>query len=231
MGNHAPCAEPSPILPEARRAHAPGMGARMTLPAPEKQTVTGRPKTWAMDLIRKHTPTRDEMAQNKYLAPIAHRFLSPELWRFTRRSVPRGVALGLFAAFIIPLGQIFLSAFLALPLRANVPLAALITFVTNPFTLPFWLVIANRIGDFTLRIDWVGPAAASAKVDSGVWAFLIDAYQVAGATVVGYLVLSFVAPVVGWVVSGWVWRAAVSRRRAKRLKVMEARLDPRLGSQ
>ncbi|MBA4009974.1 MAG: DUF2062 domain-containing protein, partial [Erythrobacter sp.] len=92
-----------------------------------------------MDVIRRNTPTREEMAQNKYLAPIAHRFLSPELWRFTRRSVPRGVALGLFAAFIIPIGQIFLAAFLALPSRANVPLAALVTFVTNPFTLPFWL--------------------------------------------------------------------------------------------
>jgi uncharacterized protein (DUF2062 family) len=140
------------------------------------------------------------------------------------------VALGLFAAFIIPLGQIFLSAFLALPMRANVPLAALVTFVTNPFTLPFWLVIANRIGDFTLRFDATAPVVASAKANSGVWAFMVDAYQVAGATVVGYLVLSLVAPVVGYVVSGLVWRAVVARKRAKRLKVMEARLDQRLGA-
>jgi uncharacterized protein len=202
----------------------------VTQPQPDKPSVSKRSKTWAMDIIRKNTPTREEMAGNKYLAPIAHRFLSPELWRFTRRSVPRGVALGLFAAFIIPLGQIFLSAFLALPMRANVPLAALVTFVTNPFTLPFWLVIANRIGDFTLRFDATAPAVASAKANSGVWAFLTDAYQVAGATVVGYLLLSLVAPVVGYVVSGWVWRAVVARKRAKRLKVMEARLDQRLGA-
>lgn len=203
----------------------------MTDRTPDKRTISFRSKTWAMDVIRKNTPTREEMAQNKYLAPIAHRFLSPELWRFTRRSVPRGVALGLFAAFIIPLGQIFLSAFLALPLRANVPLAALITFVTNPFTLPFWLVIANRIGDFALRIDAAAPAIATAKANSGAWAFMTDLYQVAGATVVGYLVLSLIAPLIGWVVSGWVWRAVVSRRRAKRLKIMEARLDRRLGAQ
>ncbi len=202
----------------------------MSGPESGKSGVSGRSKTWAMDIIRKNTPTREEMANNKYLAPIAHRFLSPELWRFTRRSVPRGVALGLFAAFIIPLGQIFLSAFLALPMRANVPLAALVTFVTNPFTLPFWLVVANRIGDFTLQLDASGPAVASSKVSSGTWAFLVDAYQVAGATVVGYLVLSLVAPVIGWIVSGWIWRAVVARKRAKRLKVMEARLDQRLGS-
>lgn len=200
-------------------------------PKPPKPTISARSKTWAMDLIRKNTPTREEMAENKYLAPIAHRFLSPELWRFTRRSVPRGVALGLFAAFIIPIGQIFLSAFLALPTRANVPLAALMTFVTNPFTLPFWMAIAYKIGEFALRVDASVPAMAATKVNSGTWAFLTDAYEVAGATVVGYLVLSFATPVIGYVLSGWVWRAVVSRKRARRLKVMEARLDQRLGTQ
>jgi hypothetical protein len=214
-----------------RRACAIGSDLPVSQSPPDKPTISFRSKTWAMDVIRKNTPTREDMGKNKYLAPIAHRFMSPELWRFTRRSVPRGVALGLFAAFIIPIGQIFLSAFLALPLRANVPLAALITFVTNPFTLPFWLVIANRIGDFALRIDAAAPAIASAKANSGAWAFMIDLYQVAGATVVGYLVLSLVTPLIGWVISGWVWRAVVSRRRAKRLKTMEARLDRRLGAQ
>ena len=203
----------------------------MTMPTPEKRTIGKRSKTWAMDIIRKNTPTREEMATNKYLAPIAHRFLSPELWRFTRRSVPRGVALGLFAAFIIPLGQIFLSAFLALPLRANVPLAALITFVTNPFTLPFWLLVANRIGEFLLQFGPnTGPLAAVA-VDGSSWAVLTMIYEVGAATLLGGAVLALVSPVLGWLISGWVWRAIVYRKRARRLKMMEARLDRRLGSQ
>lgn len=203
----------------------------MSLPPPNKPTVTKRSKTWAMDMIRKHTPTREEMAKNKYLAPIAHRFASPELWRFTRRSVPRGIALGLFAAFIIPLGQVFLAAFLALPSRANVPLAAVTTFITNPFTLPFWLVVANKVGNFTLRIDADGPALANSAVDSGAWSVVADFFQLAGATAFGFAVLAVVTPALGYFVSVWVWRAVVSRRRAKRLKVMEARLDQRLGSQ
>ena len=119
-----------------------------------------RSKTMLADFLRRHMPTREQMEQNKWLAPIAHRFLSPELWRFTRRSVPRGVALGLFAGFIVPVGQIFLAAFLALPARANVPLAAAVTFVTNPFTLPFWLVIANKVGSFVLKIDAVAAGGA-----------------------------------------------------------------------
>jgi uncharacterized protein (DUF2062 family) len=203
----------------------------MSTPPPRKPTVAGRSKTWAMDVIRRNTPTREEMARNRYLAPIAHRFLSPELWRFTRRSVPRGVALGLFAAFIVPIGQIFLAAFLALPSRANVPLAALVTFVTNPFTLPFWLVVANKVGNFTLRLDAAGPALAGAKAHSGAWAMVMDFFQMAGATAFGFIVLAVVAPSIGYLVSGWVWRSVVSRKRARRLKAMEARLDQRLGAQ
>jgi len=203
----------------------------MSVHSSPKMTIAGRSKAWAHEVIRKNTPSREEMAANKYLAPIAHRFLSPELWRFTRRSVPRGVALGLFAAFIIPIGQIFLSAFLALPTRANVPLAALVTFVTNPFTLPFWAAIAYKLGDLLLRWDATAPAIASAKVSSSGCAWLVDAYQVAGATVLGYLVLSLVTPVIGYILSVWVWRAVVSRKRARRLKAMEARLDQRLEAQ
>ncbi|MEY4837641.1 MAG: hypothetical protein RLZZ475_1500 [Pseudomonadota bacterium] len=202
----------------------------MTRPEQARPSISKRSKTWAMDIIRKNTPTREEMASNKYLAPIAHRFLSPELWRFTRRSVPRGVALGLFAAFIIPVGQIFLSAFLALPMRANVPLAALLTFVTNPFTLPFWLVVANRIGEFLLQFNVAGISLPVASADDGSWDMLATIYEMGAATLLGGAVLATVTPLLGWIISGWVWRAVVARKRARRLKVMEARLDQRLGS-
>ncbi|MEM1194847.1 MAG: DUF2062 domain-containing protein [Pseudomonadota bacterium] len=168
------------------------------------------------------------MARNKYLAPIAHRFLSPELWRFTRRSVPRGVALGLFSAFIIPVGQIFLAAFLALPARANVPLATLVTFVTNPFTLAFWIVVANKIGEFVLNIDKSVGEAAREELSNGVLTWLAELSEMAAVTVFGFLVMSIVASALGYLVSGFVWRWIVVRKRAKRLKAMEQRLDQRL---
>lgn len=172
-------------------------------------------------------PTREEMAGNKYLAPIAHRFLSPELWRFTRRSVPRGVALGLFAGFIVPLGQIFLAAFLALPARANVPLAVLVTFVTNPFTLPFWLVTANKVGRFVLNIDAVVAAGAAGQLasDQGL---LAGWFATAGITAFGFVVLAIVSSALGYLISGFVWRALVARKRRRRLAIMERRLDERL---
>ncbi len=173
------------------------------------------------------------MAENKYLKPIAHRFLSPELWRFTRRSVPRGVALGLFAGFIIPVGQVFVAAFLALPARANVPLAALLTFVTNPFTFPFWAWVANRVGAFILKIDTAAiGGAAQAEMASGRWTWFVAMFEGAGVTVLvtvfGFIVLSIVTSAIGYVLSGMIWRVMVGRRRSRRLKLLTVRMEQQL---
>ena len=173
------------------------------------------------DRLIPRMPTREELAESKYLAPIAHRFLSPELWRFTRRSVPRGVALGLFAGFIIPLGQVFLAAFLALPARANVPLAALTTFVTNPLTLPFWLIAANRVGKSVLSIESpVSQATSDLASNTGV---LAGWFEVAGITAVGFVVLSVVSAAVGYLVASAVWRLVVGRKRRRRLAAAQMR--------
>jgi hypothetical protein len=63
-----------------------------------------------------------------------------------------------------------------------------------------------------------------------MWGVLTNAFDVGVAAIVGYLVLSLLTPVIGFFISGWVWRAVVSRKRARRLKAMEARLDQRLGA-
>ena len=190
-------------------------------------------KTWLADWIRSHMPSREEMARNKYLRPIAHRFLTPELWRFTRRSVPRGVALGIFAGFIIPVGQIFLAAFMALPARANVPLSALVTFITNPFTFPFWAVVANKLGAFILKVDLAATGgAAQEEINSGRWAWFLEMFEGVGVTVLvtifGFIVLALVGAALGYLLAGIVWRFLVARKRQRRLRGMERRLDERL---
>ncbi len=161
-------------------------------------------------------PTREEMSRNRWLAPIAGRFTRSELWRFTRRSVPRGVALGLFAAFIIPVGQIFLAAFLALPARANVPVAALITFVTNPFTVPFWAVVANRVGHFVLKIDAATGGTMNQEVHGEAWAWARDLFETVGVTAFGFVVLSVLTAAVGYLLAGFGWRFLVARKWNRR---------------
>jgi len=99
-----------------------------------------------------NAPTRESLEHNRFLAPVAHRVLEPSLWRFTRRSVPRGVALGLLVGIflLIPGVQIAGAALLALPFRANIPLAAAMTFLSNPATTPLFLMASVYMGNWLL---------------------------------------------------------------------------------
>lgn len=172
-------------------------------------------------------PTRAAMERNKYLKPIAHRILLSELWRFTRRSVPRGVALGMLAAFLVPVGQIFAAVFLALPVRANVPIAALTTFITNPFTYPFWIAGANKVGKFALRIDAMTaskPINTQMQSEFGQW--LTWLVREAGVTAFGFFLFAVFFATIGYLLSSWGWRWWIARKRKDRLdQILRNRMD------
>lgn len=179
-------------------------------------TLWSRLRAW----VHRNLPTRESVEQSRVLRPVAHRVLAPALWRFTRRSVPRGVALGMVTGILIPMGQIPASALLALPLRANIPAAALTTFLTNPLTTPPLWVAAYWVGRKVLRFDATVPGAPiAAKVQANI-GWLQWFYAEAGpALIVGLLVLSVVGAIVGYALSalGWrLWIAGKWRRRHSR---------------
>src|SRR3954466_12479716 len=86
--------------------------------------------------LKRHIPTRESIHRYRLLRPFARQLSDPALWRMTRRSVPRAVALGLGVGVIIPVMHTAIAALLAIPLRANVAVAAVCTLVINPLTIP-----------------------------------------------------------------------------------------------
>jgi uncharacterized protein (DUF2062 family) len=170
--------------------------------------------TWA----RRNMPTREQMERNRFIRPFAHRVLRSELWRFTRRSVPRGVALGLLVGIIMPFAQILFAALLSVSVRANVPLAALTTFVTNPFTTPLIWVGAYWTGGWILRVD---AATVVAPVNTAIQETDLQHFLewLTGATMVtafGLIVIAVVAAAVSYLVSGLIWRMFVGRKWQRR---------------
>lgn len=166
-------------------------------------------------------PTRESIEQIRWLRPVAHRVLAPELWRFTRRSVPRGVALGLLVGIflLIPGLQIAGAAMLALPFRANVPIAAAMTFLSNPATTPFILYGSVYTGNAMLgRSADVSGFMALIEHQAGVsewmnWLFS----QAAPALLIGLLVISVISAAAGYGLSILVWRGWVARKWRKRV--------------
>jgi uncharacterized protein len=51
--------------------------------------------------LHRQAPTRESFEGSRFLRPFAKRVFHPALWRFTRRSVPRGVALGLLVGIFL----------------------------------------------------------------------------------------------------------------------------------
>jgi hypothetical protein len=187
-----------------------------------------RSKTFVADLIRRNMPTREQLEKNRFVRPFAHRVLRSELWRFTRRSVPRGVALGLLVGIIVPFAQIVFAALLSAPVRANVPLAALMTFITNPATTPAIWIAAYWVGKWLLHIDAATVVAPvnTAIVQTDLQQFL---EWLTGATMVtafGLVIIAVVSASLSYVLSGWIWRAMVARKWSRRLRTRRQRLSP-----
>jgi uncharacterized protein (DUF2062 family) len=177
-------------------------------------SLSTRLKTWA----HSHAPTRERLEQNRLLRPLARR---PELWRFTRRSVPRGVAIGLMVAifFVIPGLHIILAALLCVPLRANIPLAVGSTLISNPATIPlfvaaaFW--IGNHLGFHADLATFHAMRHHGAEMVEWKHWLLSDA---APALLIGLGVIAIVTGAIGYVITAALWRARVARRWHSRVR-------------
>ena len=157
--------------------------------------------------VTRHIPTRETIHRHRLLRPFAPHLTHSSLWRMTRRSEPRGVALGLFVAVIIPVMHTFIAALLAIPTRANVAVAALFTLVVNPVTIPPLYYAAYRIGSWELHHDatLVNPAAAE-RFSSELSRLLFWIHQASGPIAVGVLTIAAAAAVLGYLGASLVWR-------------------------
>jgi uncharacterized protein len=155
--------------------------------------------------------SREEILASRWVRPFAHLFSHPTLWHLNRRSVPRALALGLFAAFIIPVGQFALAAVLAVVIRANVPLAAAATLVTNPVTFPPIYFAAYKLGTFLLRYS---SSEGAGELARGLGEKLLD---VSAPTALGLVIFAIAGAALGYTAGALWWRLRlVQRWQAKR---------------
>ena len=169
---------------------------------------------------RRHAPTKEELQRSRLLRPLGQRIWASELWRLSRRSVPAGVAVGLFVGIflMIPGLQIVGAALVAVPFRANIPIAAAMTFVSNPATTPFFIISAINIGN---RLGFRADLAAfqqlsGARAPLRDWAawLLSDA---APALVSGLTLIGLAAAFAGYWVSLVAWRLWIGSKWRSRL--------------
>lgn len=161
-------------------------------------------------------PTPDTLSRNRWLRPLAQRLSDPLLWRMRPESVARGVAIGVFWAFALPVAQIFFAVVHCVWWRAHIPIAAAVTFITNPLTLGMWLWLAYRVGSSLIDAPPAVPMSDSAGLfewlhSIGTPALLGMALFAVVGSLSSYLVVRAVNHALLW---RRLWRAA--RRRELR---------------
>jgi len=172
-------------------------------------------------LAAKHTPSREEVLESRWLKPFGKRIRQSDLWRFTRRSVPRGVFAGLFIGIflMIPGLQIVGAALMSVPLRGNIPIAAAMTFLSNPATTPFFLaasiLVGNKLGFHADLATFDALYSSGASVGQWLRWLLSDA---APAMMSGLFIIALGCAFVGHGVSIVVWRWGVHRKWRRRTR-------------
>jgi uncharacterized protein (DUF2062 family) len=177
-----------------------------------------------MNWLTRHIPRRETIHRYRLLRPFAPHLSQPALWRLTRRSVPRAVALGLFVGVIIPVMHTAIAALLAIPLRANIAITAAFTLVVNPLTIPAIYYAAYRIGSWELHHDatLVNPAAAE-RFSSELSRILFWIHQASGPIAVGVLTIAVSAALIGYFGSAFVWRSWLASRWRERRRTRAGR--------
>lgn len=169
---------------------------------------------------RQHAPTKEQLQRSPLLKPLGKRIWASELWRFSRRSVPVAVAVGLFVGIflMIPGLQIVGAALMAVPFRANIPIAAMMTFVSNPATTPFFIIAAidvgNRLGFHADLAAFEKLSAARAPLRDWLAWILSDA---APAMITGLLLIGLGFALAGYLLSLVVWRLWIGSKWRSRL--------------
>ena len=148
----------------------------------------------------------------RWLRPLLSR---PWLWHFDRRHVAAGASIGVFCGFIVPIGQIALALLIAMALRANLPVAAMATLVSNPLTYAPIAVLAYQTGAALLGETAEPARAAELQLDpfgeKRGWGERIAA--IGRPLFAGLAVFAVVGAAIAWLLVQLVWSMATSAHK------------------
>lgn len=153
---------------------------------PKKESITEQHKSWLGDRIHDHN-----------------------LWSFNIQSVPRGVAVGLFVAFVpLPI-QMLLAVILSTLLRGNIPLAIACTWITNPVTFIPINYLIHDVGEWVLNIQHQTIIIKPLDLN-GEWSHIFEvildwAHTLGKPFLVGLPIVAFGAALISYIVLTAVW--------------------------
>jgi uncharacterized protein len=172
--------------------------------------------------LKKYLPSAEAINTNRALRVFGRTLTRPNLWHLNRHSVAKGVAIGLITGLIPGPFQILGAAACAIAFRANLAVAALTTFYTNPITFIPLYILAYKIGAFVTGTTAPPPAIAEFKA-LGMVEMIKQAffwiYSLGDTLLIGLAIQSTLFAVIGYFSVQFGWRWLVLRKwRSRRQK-------------
>lgn len=159
---------------------------------------------------------------------------APNLWHLNRHSVAWGVSIGLFMAFVPVPFQMLLAAATAIFLNANLPVAVVVVWVSNPVTVAPLFYSAYKVGAlllstkpepirFEISLHWLTTQLAE------VWQpFLLGCFVLGIVTaLLGHLIVKVIWRI--HVVQSWRARHRRGLERIARLRKKKAAEEKAVG--
>jgi uncharacterized protein (DUF2062 family) len=179
----------------------------------------------ARKFFKRFSEDGHKLLRGGHLSALGHRIHDPNLWHLNRHSVARAFLAGLFAgfAFLVFPGQMIVAAAIAIWIRANLPIAVALVWITNPLTTPPVLYGALKLGlfiypvkhqlnlDKLLDFEWT-----RAGIESQIQSFFILIEQVWQPLLLGSFIIGTLLSLSGYLAVQWYWRWHVSRDWNKR---------------
>ena len=173
----------------------------------------------ARKFLKRYLPEMRKLSEHRGLRLFGRLLHDPNLWHLNRYSASGAVAVGLFIAFMPIPFQMVPAAALAIMLRINLPLAVVLVWVTNPFTMPPLFYLCYKVGawiigsvDHELAFAW-----------SWEW-FRRGLVKVWEPFLLGCSVVGLVAALAGYFGTRalWRWHVITQWERRKRLRALLA---------
>jgi uncharacterized protein (DUF2062 family) len=151
-------------------------------------------------LFQRYLPKQQYLREHRHLRFFGSYLSQASLWHLNRRSAARGVALGLFVAFIpLPVHTV-LVACLAILFRVNLPISVLAVWVSNPITWAPQIIFSYKAGLWLMGIT---AAPAFEPSIEGVAELLSHSWQ---PFLLGCLVLGIASAALGYMMIQGLWR-------------------------
>jgi uncharacterized protein (DUF2062 family) len=163
--------------------------------------------------INRYMPDHNKIRTHKSLRIFGTLLHDPNLWHLNRRSVSAGIAIGLFVAFLpLPL-HMLIAAALAIPLRANLPLAVAAVWINNPFTMVPLYYLGYHLGAVLMGSSAV---PHTADLNPGIDWLFTEGWDILEPMLLGGLIVGLICALLGYVGVRLLWRwHVVHRLRAR----------------